>query len=62
MAFKGRVRSADTDQRLAQFESIFKAHMAVLEKEPSAYGPLSIRSLLILREQCLHEVGLPDIF
>jgi len=44
------------------FEDIYRKHLQVLRREPNAYGPLSVRSLLILREQCLHEMGFGDIF
>ncbi|KAJ3064126.1 hypothetical protein HDU98_000142 [Podochytrium sp. JEL0797] len=48
--------------RTAAFESIFRDHLQRLRKEPNAYGRLSIRSLLDLREQCLREMGFNDIF
>ncbi|ORY42350.1 fumble-domain-containing protein [Rhizoclosmatium globosum] len=48
--------------RAAAFESIFRDHLQRLRKEPHAYGKLSIRSLLNLREQCLREMGFNDIF
>jgi hypothetical protein len=54
--------SQDLKQRVDAFRVIFKQHLCRLREEPSAYGVLSIRSLLSLREQCLHEVGLNDIF
>ncbi|KAJ3002797.1 UNVERIFIED_CONTAM: Pantothenate kinase 4, partial [Siphonaria sp. JEL0065] len=55
----------DTDNaanRAAAFETIFRDHLQRLGKEPNAYGRLSIRSLLDLREQCLREMGFNDIF
>ncbi|KAI9342603.1 fumble-domain-containing protein [Obelidium mucronatum] len=48
--------------RAAAFETIFRDHLQRLRKEPNAYGRLSIRSLLDLREQCLREMGFNDVF
>ena len=52
----------DAQLRAAQFEKLYRGHLARLRKEPGVYGQLSVRSLLILREQCLHELGFTDIF
>lgn len=48
--------------RLAQFSTLFKGHLARLRSLPNMYGALTVRSLLNLREQCLRELGFPDIF
>ncbi|KAJ3386678.1 Pantothenate kinase 4 [Entophlyctis sp. JEL0112] len=48
--------------RAAAFENIYRDHLQRLRKEPNAYGRLSVRSLLNLREQCLREMGFNDVF
>ncbi|KAJ3133068.1 hypothetical protein HK101_004494 [Irineochytrium annulatum] len=48
--------------RAEGFESLYRDHLARLRKEPNAYGALSVRSLLNLREQCLREMGFTDVF
>jgi type II pantothenate kinase len=52
----------DAQERATKFAKIFRSHLSKLKEEPNAYGILSIRSLLALRESCLREVGFPDIF
>ncbi|RUS17837.1 fumble-domain-containing protein, partial [Endogone sp. FLAS-F59071] len=47
--------------RLAQFSTLFKGHLTWLRSSPNMYGALTVRSLLNLREQCLRELGFPDI-
>ncbi|KAJ3093269.1 hypothetical protein HK100_006718, partial [Physocladia obscura] len=54
--------TANAASRAAAFETIFRDHLQRLRKEPNAYGRLSIRSLLDLREQCLREMGFNDVF
>ncbi|KAI8926678.1 fumble-domain-containing protein [Entophlyctis helioformis] len=48
--------------RAATFEKMYREHLKLLRKEPNAYGVLTVRSLLNLREQCLREMGFTDIF
>ncbi|PIA15353.1 fumble-domain-containing protein, partial [Coemansia reversa NRRL 1564] len=50
------------DARLEQFVALYLDHLRRLRERPLAYGAMSVRALLGLREQCLHEVGLDDIF
>ncbi|KAJ2077912.1 hypothetical protein H4R24_004832 [Coemansia sp. RSA 988] len=50
------------DARLTQFVALYLDHLRRLRERPLAYGAMSVRALLGLREQCLHEVGLDDIF
>ncbi|KAJ1984765.1 hypothetical protein H4R34_000453 [Dimargaris verticillata] len=45
-----------------RFDQLYRDHLAHLRQQPLAYGPLTLRHLLALREQCLQEVGLRDIF
>ncbi|KAJ3038029.1 hypothetical protein HDV00_001073 [Rhizophlyctis rosea] len=52
----------DTKSRASSFEAMYREHLQRLRTEPLAYGALSIRSLLNLREQCLREMGFTDIF
>ncbi|KAJ2305971.1 hypothetical protein IWW52_006316 [Coemansia sp. RSA 2704] len=54
--------SADARQRLSGFVALYLKHLQRLRERPLAYGAMSVRALLGLREQCLHEVGLEDIF
>ncbi|KAJ2440059.1 hypothetical protein IWW46_004157 [Coemansia sp. RSA 2440] len=49
-------------QRLSRFVSLYLTHLHKLQHRPLSYGAMSVRALLGLREQCLHEVGLEDIF
>lgn len=55
-------KSQDAKIRATRFEELYRSHLRRLRKEPGVYGQLSVRSLLILREQCLHELGFTDIF
>lgn len=48
--------------RAHEFESIFRDHIKRLRDQPQMYGALSVRSLLNLREQCLHDTGFTDLF
>ncbi|KAJ2719670.1 hypothetical protein GGI07_005077 [Coemansia sp. Benny D115] len=52
----------DGARRLEAFGALYLRHLERLRAHPLAYGPMSVRALLGLREQCLHEVGLHDIF
>ncbi|KAJ1860635.1 hypothetical protein LPJ73_001298 [Coemansia sp. RSA 2703] len=58
----GGSTSDDTAQRMQAFGTLYLRHLRRLGSQPTAYGPMSVRALLGLREQCLHEVGLYDIF
>ncbi|KAJ2395107.1 hypothetical protein GGI23_004428 [Coemansia sp. RSA 2559] len=51
-----------TRLKLSRFVTLYQNHLCRLRDRPLAYGPMSVRTLLGLREQCLHEVGLEDIF
>lgn len=48
--------------KLKVFETLYKEHLERLRKEPGCYGLLTVRKLLDLREQCLKEVGIYDVF
>jgi type II pantothenate kinase len=54
----------DTDSltRASLFESMYRQHLSELRLKPNAYGPLTVRGLLNLREQCLREMGFNDVF
>ncbi|KAJ2503196.1 hypothetical protein GGH96_000445 [Coemansia sp. RSA 1972] len=52
----------ESRQRLERFVALYLKHLRRLRLRPLAYGAMSVRALLGLREQCLHEVGLEDIF
>ncbi|ORX72950.1 fumble-domain-containing protein, partial [Linderina pennispora] len=52
----------DTQSKMTGFVALYLKHLRRLREQPQAYGLISVRMLLGLREQCLHEVGLEDIF
>lgn len=52
----------NSTERARSFELMYRAHLQTLSKEPSAYGVLTVRGLLDLREQCLKEMGFLDVF
>ncbi|KAJ1342952.1 pantothenate kinase [Batrachochytrium salamandrivorans] len=54
--------AAHAADRAKTFENMYREHLKLLRKEPNAYGELTVRSLLNLREQCLREMGFVDIF
>src|SRR5436305_5383605 len=47
----------DVQRRASSFDTLFRSHLARLRNQPNMYGALTVRSLLDLREQCLHELG-----
>ncbi|KAJ1919676.1 hypothetical protein H4219_001817 [Mycoemilia scoparia] len=63
MTKEGRTATCEGgEEKMNQFKLIFCGHLATLRNNPSAYGELTVRSLMSLREQCLHEVGIVDMF
>ncbi|KAJ2883483.1 hypothetical protein FB639_002163 [Coemansia asiatica] len=62
MASDGTLPFEGNLQRMQAFGKLYLRHLCRLREQPLAYGPMSVRALLGLREQCLHEVGLHDIF
>ncbi|CAG8478211.1 6864_t:CDS:10 [Funneliformis mosseae] len=58
----GEQYKEDVKRRASSFDTLFRSHLAMLRNQPNMYGALTVRSLLDLREQCLHELGFPDIF
>ncbi|KAJ3052972.1 hypothetical protein HK097_005281 [Rhizophlyctis rosea] len=62
MVLEWKADQTDTKSRASSFEAMYREHLQRLRTEPLAYGALSIRSLLNLREQCLREMGFTDIF
>jgi type II pantothenate kinase len=50
----------DAQQRAETFKEKHRAQLAVLTLQPSAYGTLTVRSLLEGRQQCLVECRFPD--
>ena len=62
MALRNVKRDDTLEKKIDAFKRVFSGHLSVLRKDPTSYGALNLRRLLSLREQCLHEVGLPDIF
>lgn len=41
---------------------MYRKHLRTLRENPSTYGTLSVRSLLLLREECLRELGFYDLY
>ncbi|CAG8442127.1 6555_t:CDS:10 [Acaulospora colombiana] len=58
----GDDQKQDVQTRASTFDTLFRSHLTRLRDHPTMYGALTIRNLLNLREQCLHEIGFPDIF
>ena len=50
------------ENRASKFENLYRQHLQELRQRPKAYGDLTVRSLLNLREQCLRQMGFNDIF
>ncbi|KAI9592048.1 fumble-domain-containing protein [Syncephalis fuscata] len=48
--------------RVEAFVATLREHFARLSSNPGVYGALTVRSLLDLRERCLHEFGFFDVF
>ncbi|OMH81380.1 Pantothenate kinase 2 [Zancudomyces culisetae] len=48
--------------RLLEFKNLFSSRLDTLLHEPAAYGKLTIRSILNLKEQCLQICGFRDLF
>lgn len=55
-------KNPESKGRAEMFGSIYRQHLAELRLKPKAYGLLTVRSLLNLREQCLRQMGFNDIF
>lgn len=55
-------RNPESRPRAENFEIMYRRHLQELRQKPTAYGPLTVRSLLNLREQCLRQMGFNDIF
>ncbi|KAJ3118657.1 hypothetical protein HDU96_010641 [Phlyctochytrium bullatum] len=62
MVIEWQGATESSKSRASTFENMYRDHLQRLRKEPNAYGILSVRSLLNLREQCLREMGFVDIF
>eukprot|EP00056_Hartaetosiga_gracilis_P022026 m.27797 g.27797 ORF g.27797 m.27797 type:complete len:830 (-) comp9400_c0_seq1:77-2566(-) len=62
MAKKENEDEKSVSNRADAFKSTFLKHMEILTNDPSAYGELSVRNILELRQQCLREFGFPDIY
>jgi type II pantothenate kinase len=62
MALRHVERDIAIQTALDKFKAIFTSQLQLLRRDPSTYGDLTPSRLLLLREQCLHEAGLPDIF
>ncbi|PVU88224.1 hypothetical protein BB559_005684 [Furculomyces boomerangus] len=56
------VKSKEGIKLLNDFKDLYSEKLSTLKKVPTAYGRLTIRTILNLREQCLNEIGLDDLF
>jgi pantothenate kinase len=55
--------TVSTDQQRAkEFEATYRGHLKRLREDPAAYGQLSVRGLLQLREACLVAVNFYDLY
>lgn len=52
----------ENKSRAQEFEQMYLKHLRTLRENPSTYGALSLRSLLLLREECLRELGFYDLY
>lgn len=59
-AIASQPNASDAKERAEQFRNKFRLRLDVLKKQPVAYGNLSVRSLLDVREQYLNEFNFPD--
>lgn len=55
-------KDPEAESRATKFENMYRQHLQELRQRPKAYGDLTVRSLLNLREQCLRQMGFNDIF
>eukprot|EP00048_Salpingoeca_helianthica_P002434 m.57211 g.57211 ORF g.57211 m.57211 type:complete len:815 (-) comp12096_c0_seq1:53-2497(-) len=62
LAAKSESNSVAALQRAEAFRRTYLEHLHILSSEPSAYGELSVRSMLDLREQCLREFRFADMY
>ncbi|PVV02044.1 hypothetical protein BB560_003514 [Smittium megazygosporum] len=64
LASDGKLTVDGTEDKsiLFNFQRMYLEKLETLKSMPSAFGKLSVRSLLNLREQSLHEVGCLDLF
>ncbi|KAJ2889660.1 hypothetical protein IWW38_004577, partial [Coemansia aciculifera] len=58
----GTAAAAAEVAKMRGFASLYARHLQRLGAQPLAYGALTVRGLLALREQCLRQVGLGDVF
>ncbi|RKP20961.1 B56-domain-containing protein [Rozella allomycis CSF55] len=56
------LRLESDQEKLEKFSKLFIEHLNRLKANSVVYGPLSIPNLFNLRELCLREVGIEDIF
>lgn len=54
--------NAQVEENIIKFNDKFRGHLAALRHMPQEYGKFTVRALLDLKEQCLHEVGFKDLF
>eukprot|EP00730_Choanoeca_flexa_P004149 TRINITY_DN11613_c0_g1_i4.p1 TRINITY_DN11613_c0_g1~~TRINITY_DN11613_c0_g1_i4.p1 ORF type:complete len:684 (+),score=186.51 TRINITY_DN11613_c0_g1_i4:2-2053(+) len=56
------VETSGSEKRAQAFKQTYLQHVDILRTDPSAYGELSVRVILELRQQCLHSFQLADIY
>lgn len=60
VAVRSQPHKTDAPLRAAQFRDKYLCRLQYLEEHPFAYGSLTVRSLLDMREHCLLEFDFPD--
>lgn len=60
VAVQSQPHKTDAPLRAAQFRDKYLCRLQYLEEHPFAYGSLTVRSLLDMREHCLLEFDFPD--
>lgn len=57
-----QAHSADAKERAERFEEKFQSRLQLLKRKPFAFGNLTVRSLLDMREHCLMEYDFHDSY
>ena len=61
-AVESQVQVTDVNERAERFKDKFLSRVRMLESQPFAFGNLTVRSLLDMREHCLMEFDFQDVY
>jgi len=61
-AVESQAQASDVNQRAEKFQDKFLSRLRMLESQPFAFGNLTVRSLLDMREHCLIEFDFHDVY